>query len=137
MGVFRKRGGRRHGRHRAAPPLAPRLQRAAVVLVASFTAMLGVSAAGVAAPPAGVVDQRFLTDVRSRGHTVTPGTDEELLILAARNVCLLRDNRTYVQRRATLSGEEVEAIRRAFGDDPQGFIKIAMGTYCASPVLRR
>jgi hypothetical protein len=99
--------------------------------------MLGVSAAGVAAPPAGVVDQRFLTDVRSRGHTVTPGTDEELLILAARNVCLLRDNRTYVQRRATLSGAEVEAIQRAFGDDPQGFIKIAMETYCASPVLRR
>jgi hypothetical protein len=31
----------------------------------------------------------------------------------------------------------VEAIRRAFGDDPQGFIKIAMATYCASPVLRR
>ena len=41
-------------------------------------------------------------------------------------LCLLRDNRTYVQRRATLSGEEVEAIQRAFGDDPQGFIKIAM-----------
>ena len=131
MGVFRKRGGRRRGRHRAAPPLAPRLQRAAVVLVASFTAMLGVSAAGVAGPPAGVVDQRFLTDVRSHGHVVAPGTDEEVLISAARKLCLLRDSRTYVQRRATLTGQEVDAIRRIFGDDPHGFIKIATRTYCS------
>jgi hypothetical protein len=129
--VFRRRGGRRRGRHRAAPPLAPRLQRAGVVLVASFTAMLGVSAAGVAAPPAAVVDQRFLTDVRTRGHIVTPGTDEEVLISAARKLCLLTDSRTYVQRRATLTGQEVDGIRRAFGGDSQAFIKIAIGVYCS------
>ncbi len=126
-----ERGGRRRGRHRAAPPLVPRLRRAAVVLAASFTAMLGVSAAGVAEPPAGVVDQRFLTELRHRGHVVAPGTDEEVLISAARKLCGLRDGRTSVQRRAALTGQEVDGIRRVFGDDPQAFIKVATKTYCA------
>jgi hypothetical protein len=121
----------RRGRHRAAPPLVPRLRRAAVVLAASFVVMLGVSAAGVAAPPPGVVDTRFLTDLRSRGHTVEPGTDEELLISAARKVCVLRDGRAYQQRRSVLTSQEVDAVRRSFGDDTLGFIDVAGSTYCS------
>ena len=54
-----------------------------------------------------------------------------MLISAARKLCLLRDSRTYVQRRATLTGQEVDAIRRMFGDDPQGFIRIATKAYCS------
>lgn len=128
--MVRKRDNRR-GRHRAAPPLAGRLRRAGVVLAAAFSTMLGVSAAGVAAPPPAVVDQRFLADLRSRGHVVAPGTDEELLVSAARKVCELRDDRTSVQRRATLIGEEAAAVRRSFGDDPHEFVRIATKTYCS------
>ena len=127
MGVGRQ--GR--GRHRAAPPLAPRLRRATVVLVASFSAMLGVSAAGVAAPPAGVVDQRFLADLRDRGHVVAPGTDEELIISAARKLCVLVDGQTYQQRRSILTSQEVDAVRRSFGDDSQVFVRIAVSRYCS------
>jgi hypothetical protein len=102
-----------------------------VVLVASFSAMLGVSAAGVAAPPPGVVDQRFLTDLRGRGHAVAQGTDEELIISAARKLCVLVDGRTYEQRRSILTSQEVDAVRRSFGDDPQVFVRIAVSGYCS------
>lgn len=126
MGVVKPK----RGRHRATPPLRPRLRRAAVVFVASFSAMLGVSAAGVAEPPRAVVDLRFLTDLRERGHVVAPGTDEELIISAGRKLCVLIDGQTSRQRRSILTSAEVDAIRRSFGADPQGFIKLATRTYC-------
>lgn len=130
MGVGRNGAGGR-GRHRAAPSLRARLRRAVVVLVASFSAMLGVSAAGVAGPPNAVVDQRFLADLRDRGHPVAPGSDEELLVSAGLKMCELRDNRTYVRRQGTLTGAEVAAVRRVFGDDPQAFVRFATKTYCS------
>jgi hypothetical protein len=102
-----------------------------VVLVASFAPMLGVSAAGVAGPPSAVVDQKFLADLRSRGHVVAPGADEELLVSAALKMCELRDSRTYVQRQGTLTGAEVAAVRRVFGDDPQVFVRLATAAYCS------
>ena len=90
-----------------------------------------VRAAGVAAPPPGVVDQRFLTELRERGHAVAQGTDEELIISAARKFCVLRDGQTSEQRRSTLTSEEVDAVRRSFGDDSQVFVRIALSRYCS------
>ena len=128
MGVVENGTGSR-GRHRAPPPLRARLRRAAVVLVASFAGMLGVSAAGVAGPPPGVIDQRFLADLRAGGHVVAPA-DEESLVSAALKMCELQDARTYVQRQGTLTGAEVAAVRRSFGADPQAFVRLATTTYC-------
>lgn len=101
-----------------------------MVLVASFSTMLGVSAAGVAAPPVGTVDQRFAMDLRGRGRAVSDA-DAALLVAAARKMCALRDARTSVQRQATLTGDEVAAVRRSFGDDPQVFVRLATTTYCS------
>ena len=127
MGARRKRG-----RHRARPPWGPRLRRAAVVFVASFGAVLGVSAAGVAAPPRAAVDQHFLAEVRGHGHAVAQGEDEALVVSAARKICQRRDGRTYVQRRgATLTSDELAAVKRSFGDDSQGFIAVATDTFCS------
>ena len=131
MSGFTRTGSAKSGRHRARAPLGPRLRRAAVVLVASMGAVLGVSAAGVAEPPATAVDQRFLVDVRGRGHAVSVGTDEELLVSAARKLCVRRESQTYVQRRTgALNSEELDAVKRSFGDDSQAFIKLATRTYC-------
>jgi hypothetical protein len=121
----------KRGRHRAKAPLGPRLRRAAVVLIASMGAVLGVSAAGVAEPPAAAVDQRFLVDVRGRGHEVAAGTDEALLVSAARKLCVRRESQTSLQRRTgTLNSEELGAVERSFGGDSQAFIKLATRTYC-------
>jgi hypothetical protein len=101
------------------------------VLIASMGAMLGLSAAGVAEPPAAAVDQRFLVDVRERGHVVAVGTDEELLVSAARKLCKRRDTQSYEKRRtATLNSDELEAVQRSFGGDSQAFIKLATRSYC-------
>jgi hypothetical protein len=108
------------------------LRRAAVVLVASAGAVLGVSAAGVAAPPRAAVDQRFLLEVRGHGHAVAEGADEALVASAARKLCERRDGRTYVQRRAaTLTSDELAAVKRSFGDDSQSFIALATDAYCS------
>ena len=127
MGARRKRG-----RHRARPPWGPRLRRATVVLVASMAAVLGVSAAGVAAPPRAAVDQHFLAEVRGHGHAVAEGWDEGLVVSAARKLCQRRDGRTYMQRRAaTLTSDEIAAVKRSFGADSQGFIALAPDSYCS------
>ena len=127
MGARRKRG-----RHRARPPWGPRLRRAAVVFVASVAAVLGVSAAGVAAPPRASVDQHFLVEVRGHGHPVPEGVDEALVVSAARKLCVRRDGRTYVERRAgALTSDELAAVKRSFGDDSQGFIALATDAYCS------
>jgi hypothetical protein len=102
------------------------------VFVASVGAMLGVSAAGVAAPPRAAVDQHFLAEVRGHGHAVAQGEDEALVVSAARKICQRRDSRTYVQRRgATLTSDELAAVKRSFGDDSQGFIAVATDTFCS------
>ena len=96
-----------------------------------MAAMLGLSAAGVAEPPAAAVDQRFLVDVRERGHVVAVGTDEELLVSAARKLCKRRDTQSYEKRRtAALNSDELEAVKRSFGGDSQAFIKLATRSYC-------
>lgn len=131
MGGYTRSDRAGQGRHRAKAPLGPRLRRATVVLIASMGAMLGLSAAGVAEPPAAAVDQRFLVDVRERGHVVAVGTDEELLVSAARKLCKRRDTQSYEKRRtATLNSDELEAVQRSFGGDSQAFIKLATRSYC-------
>ena len=102
------------------------------MFVASVGAVLGVSAAGVAAPPRAAVDQHFLAEVRGHGHAVAQGEDEALVVSAARKICQRRDGRTYVQRRGgTLTSDELAAVKRSFGDDSQGFIALATDAYCA------
>jgi Protein of unknown function (DUF732) len=102
------------------------------VFVASVGAVLGVSAAGVAAPPRAAVDQHFLAELRGHGHAVAQGEDEALVVSAARKICQRRDSRTYVQRRAaTLTRDELAAVKRSLGDDPQGFIAVATDTFCS------
>jgi len=131
MGGYKRSDKAGQGRHRAKAPLGPRLRRATVVLAASMAAMLGLSAAGVAEPPAAAVDQRFLVDVRERGHVVAVGTDEELLVSAARKLCKRRDTQSYEKRRtAALNSDELEAVQRSFGADSQAFIKLATRSYC-------
>jgi hypothetical protein len=131
MGGYTRSDRAGQGRHRAKAPLGPRLRRATVVLIASMGAMLGLSAAGVAEPPAAAVDQRFLVDVRERGHVVAVGTDEELLVSAARKLCKRRDTQSYEKRRtAALNSDELEAVQRSFGADSQAFIKLATRSYC-------
>jgi hypothetical protein len=123
---------RNRGRHRARPQWGPRLRRAAVVLVASVAAVLGVSAAGVAPPPQAAVDHHFLAEVRGHGHPVAVGADEALVVSAARKLCERRDSQTYVQRRAaTLTSDELAAVKRSFGDDSEGFIALATDAYCS------
>ena len=50
---------------------------------------------------------------------------------AARKLCQRRDSRTYGERRAaTLTSEELDAVKRSVADDSQGFITLATNTYC-------
>jgi hypothetical protein len=47
-------------------------------------------------------------------------------------LCQRRDGTTYSQRRdATLSADEIDAVRRTFGDDDRAFTKVALRTYCS------
>ena len=53
-------------------------------------------------------------------------------VSAARKICQQRDSRTYMERRAaTLTRDELAAVKRSFGDDSQGFIAVATGTFCS------
>ena len=55
-----------------------------------------------------------------------------LVVSAARKICQRRDSRTYMERRAaTLTRDELAAVKRSFGDDSQGFIAVAAGTVCS------
>ena len=102
------------------------------MFVASVAAVLGVSAAGVAAPPRAAVDHHFLAEIRGHGHPVAAGWDEVIVVSAARKICQRRDSRTYMERRAaTLTRDELAAVKRSFGDDSQGFIAVATGTFCS------
>lgn len=76
-------------------------------------------------------DQRFVAAVRAEGRTVEPGT-EEVVIRAAHKLCQRRDGTTYSERRGgTLSADEIDAVRRTFGDDDRAFTKVALRTYCS------
>lgn len=77
-------------------------------------------------------DQRFVAAVRAEGRTVEPGTNEALVVRAAHKLCQRRDGATYSERRqATLSADEIDAVRRTFGDDDRTFTTVALRTYCS------
>lgn len=77
-------------------------------------------------------DQRFVAAVRAEGHTVEPGENEALVVRAAHKLCQRRDGATYSERRqGTLSADEIDAVRRTFGDDDRAFTKVALHTYCS------
>ena len=77
-------------------------------------------------------DQRFVAAVQSQGHSVAQGTDEALVIQAARKVCdSQRTDITAAQRRASaLTENEIDAVQRTFGDDSPAFISVAKRSYC-------
>jgi hypothetical protein len=77
-------------------------------------------------------DQRFVAAVQAEGRTVDAGADQALVISAAHKVCETRDgDATTAQRRASaLTADEIEAVRRTFGDDSTAFMKVAKRTYC-------
>ena len=122
------------GRHRAAPTRGERARR-----TARITVVCGVAAIGLAVFGQGYLgwskaqaDQRFVAAVRAEGRTVEPGTTQVLVVSAAHKLCQRRDGETYSERRdATLSGDEIEAVRRTFGDDDRAFTKVALRTYCS------
>jgi hypothetical protein len=112
------------------------LLRAAAAVVVASGVVLALSAfgpghlglAGPAAPP----DQRFVAEVREQGRTVESGETEVLVVSAAHKLCERREDAvSSAQRRASaLTADEIEAVRRTFGDDAQAFMQVALRTYC-------
>jgi hypothetical protein len=126
--------GRGRGRHRVGPTRGERIRRAAGVMVACAVVALALAVfgQGYLGWSTAQADQRFVAAVRAEGRTVEPGETEALVIRAAHKLCQRRDGTTYSQRRdATLSADEIDAVRRTFGDDDRAFTKVALRTYCS------
>jgi len=128
--------GRRHGRHRAGPSRGVRVLRLAGAVVATGAVVLALSAfgpgyLGLARTPASP-DQRFVAAVQEQGRPVQSAETEVLVVRAAHKLCEQRDDdASSADRRANaLTAEEIEAVRRTFGDDAQAFMKVALRTYC-------
>jgi hypothetical protein len=126
--------GRRRGRHRARPSRGVRIFRATGVVLACGGVALALTAFGpdFLDRSTARADQRFVAAVQAQGRTVGPGTDQALVIQAARKVCESRQGEaTAAERRASaLTADEIEAVRRTFGDDSPAFIKAAKRSYC-------
>ena len=76
-------------------------------------------------------DQRFVAAVSAEGRTVEPGANGELVVRAAQKLCARHEDVSNAQRRATsLTAEEIEAVRKTFGDDAEAFTKVALRTFC-------
>ena len=127
---------RRHGRHRAGPSRGVRVLRLAGAVVATGAVVLALSAfgpgyLGLARTPASP-DQRFVAAVQEQGRPVQSAETEVLVVRAAHKLCQRRDGATYTERRqGTLSADEIDAVRRTFGDDDRAFTKVALRTYCS------
>ena len=125
---------RGRGRHRVGPTRGERMRRAAGVTAGCGAAAfaLAVLGQGYLGWSTAQADQRFVAAVRAEGRTVQPGETEALVIRAAHKLCQRRDGETYSERRqATLSADEIDAVRRTFGADDRAFTKVALGTYCS------
>jgi Protein of unknown function (DUF732) len=128
--------GKRRGRHRRRPPRGVRVLRvgAGVVAVGGLTLALSALGPGYLERvwSTAQADQRFVAAVRAEGRSVEPGADEKLVVEAAQKLCERRDESvSNAQRRAsTLTPDEIDAVRRTFGDDSASFIKVATRTYC-------
>lgn len=77
-------------------------------------------------------DQRFVAAVQAEGRTVPAGDSEVLVVRAAQKLCERREDTTSssARRASALSPDEIDAVRRTFGDDSEAFVKVALRTYC-------
>ena len=77
-------------------------------------------------------DQRFVSAVRAEGRSVEPGPDQAMVMEAAQKLCERKDDpvSSADRRASTLTPQDIDAIRRAFGDDSEAFIKVSLRTYC-------
>jgi hypothetical protein len=78
-------------------------------------------------------DDRFVEAVREQGRTVETGEAGDLVVRAAHKLCDRRDGtraNTAARRENALTLDEIEAVRRTFGDDARAFTKVALRTYC-------
>jgi Protein of unknown function (DUF732) len=128
--------GKRQGRHRRRVSRGARLLRTAtaVVAVGGITFTLIVFGPGrldgVWADPR--PEQRFVSAVRAEGHSVEPGPDQVLVTGAAQKLCERKDDpvSSADRRASTLTQQEIDAVRRTFGDDSEAFIKVSLHSYC-------
>jgi hypothetical protein len=128
--------GKRQGRHRRRVSRGARVLRAvaAVTAVGGITLTLTIFGPGrldgvwAATRP----DQRFVSAVRAEGRSVEPGPDQVLVTEAAQKLCERKDDpvSSADRRASTLTTQEIDAIRRMFGDDSQAFIKVSLRSYC-------
>ena len=79
-------------------------------------------------------DQRFVAAVQAQGHAVPTGENGVLVVRAAQKLCERRDGTVSSAqlRSSALTADEIDAVRRTFGDDSQAFLKVALRTYCPS-----
>jgi hypothetical protein len=77
-------------------------------------------------------DQRFVAAVQAQGRTVPSGDSEVLVVRAAQKLCERREGTTTssARRASALTADEIDAVRRTFGDDSEAFVKVALRTYC-------
>jgi uncharacterized protein DUF732 len=124
------------GRHRAGPSGLVRVLRAG----AGVVVLGGVVFAVMAFAPAQLdhlwtpanADERFVAAVQAQGRPVPSGDGEVLVVRAAQKLCESRaGGTTSAERRASaLTSEEIDAVRRTFGDDSAAFLKVAQRAYC-------
>lgn len=122
----------RPGKHRAGPSDGARLVRAGGALVGCGAVALALTVVGPGYLHRAQADQRFVDAVRAEGRTVEPGETEALVVRAAQKLCDQRVGTPAATRRTSgLTAEEIEAVRRTFGDDERAFMQVALRTYCS------
>lgn len=121
----------RRGRHRAIPSDGARIVRTGGALLGCGAVALVLTVLGPGVLHRAQADQRFVEAVRAEGRTVESGETEALVVRAAQKLCSQRTGGSSAARReSALTAEEVDAVRRTFGDDERAFMKVALRTYC-------
>ena len=106
--------------------------RAAVGILVVGGVVLGITAFGSRylerSWSTATADQRFVAAVQAQGHP------EVLVVRAAQKLCERRDGTTTSAqlRSSALTADEIDAVRRTFGDDSEAFLKVSLRTYCPS-----
>ena len=131
-----RRQGRHQAQHRAKRSRGSTLLRGGVAIVVVGGLVLAITAFGPRylerVWSTATADQRFVAAVQAQGHAAPTGENEVLVVRAAQKLCERRDGTTNsAQLRSTaLTADEVDAVRRTFGDDSQAFLKVALRSYC-------
>ena len=127
---------RGRGRHRARPSRRARLVRAGTGAAAVGGVVLAITAFGPGyfdrVWSTASADQRFVAAVQEQGRPVPSGENGVLVVRAAQKLCERREGGTSsAERRASaLNPDEIDAVRRTFGDDSEAFLKVARRSYC-------